>query len=276
MAFIYSTLYSKTLAQNMHLDLFLPNDLSDKKIRKPRGLIYFLHGLSSSEREFREYTAVNRYARENNLAVAFVSAPFGFYTDMKYGFKYFTYLTEELPALLKSLYNLSFSREKTMVAGLSMGGYGALKLGLTRPDIYGVIAAFSGAVDLLGMKESLKDTQDLNTIAERDSVFVPVFGEELDIKNEDDLFYLANKVAKLEKEKQPRIFTACGKQDDLYFLYDQNIKFKEHLNTLDLKEFKYMEWDGVHDYSFWDRAMMHAVGFFMQNKYDEKKIKLWL
>ncbi len=275
MAFLYTTLYSNVLEQNMHLDLFIPSDLSNTGKRKPRGLIYFLHGLGSSEREFREYTAVNRYARENHLAVAFVSAPFGFYSDMKYGFKYLTYLTQELPQLLKTLYNLSYPREKTMVAGLSMGGYGALKLGLTRPDIYGVIAAFSGACDIMAMKESILESEDEAVIEEARKMFAPVFGDDFDIKETDDLFYLAKKVSEMPKEKQPRIYTACGIQDDLYFLYDQNVKFRDYLNTLDLKEFKYMEWNGVHDYAFWDRAMMHAIGFFLNNKYDEKKIKLW-
>ncbi|MEG1862750.1 MAG: alpha/beta hydrolase family protein [Oscillospiraceae bacterium] len=270
MAFIETSVYSQVLKQDMHVDLFLPNDRMDHPLKKPRAVIYFLHGMGSSEREFREYTAANRYARENHVAMVYPSAPQSFYNDMKYGLKYFTYLTEELPALLLSLFGVGMPREKTFVAGLSMGGYGALRLGLMRPDIYGGCAGFSGACDIRAMAQSLKENP-----VEDGKAFIPVFGEEMDIKDDQDLFCLAKKASELPVEKQPRVFMACGKQDDLFFLHDQNIKLKSYIQTLPIADFKYMEWDGVHDYSFWDRAMMHAISYFLNNGYDEKKIKLW-
>lgn len=270
MAFINATLYSNVLAQNVHVDLFLPNDRAEHAPRKPRAVIYFLHGMGSCEREFREYTAANRYARENHVAMVYLSAPQAFYNDMKYGMAYYTYITEELPSLLSSLYGLEMPREKTFVAGLSMGGYGALRIGLSRPDIFGGLACFSGACDIRAMADFARQNRGGEAEA-----FVPVFGENLEISDEQDPFWLAEQVAKLPKEKQPRIFMACGKQDDLYNLHDQSIKLKNHIQSLPIADYKYMEWDGVHDYSFWDRAMMHAIAFFLNNGYDEKKIKLW-
>lgn len=272
MAFVDTSVYSNVLRQDVHLDLFLPNDRLDHPIKKPRGVIYFMHGLGSSEKQFREYTAANRYARENHMAMVYVSAPQSFYNDMKYGLKYYTYITEELPQLLSSLYNLNFPREKTFIAGLSMGGYGALRIGLSRPDIFGAVAAFSGACDIRGMARRLKEAGKL----EGDSAsFLPVFGEDLKISDEQDIFCLVKKVSQLPKEQQPRIFTCCGKQDDLVDLYNQNRRLKDYIQSLPIENYKYMEWDGVHDYSFWDRAMMHAIAFFLKNGYDEKKIKLW-
>ena len=85
MAYINSTIYSNVLRQEVALDLFLPNDKPDRGIIEPQGVIYFLHGLGSSEKRFREYTAVNRYAADNDLAMVYVSAPQSFYNDMKYG-----------------------------------------------------------------------------------------------------------------------------------------------------------------------------------------------
>lgn len=272
MSFINSTIYSNVLRQEVALDLFIPNDRPEKSIKKPRGIVYFLHGLGSSEKRFREFTATNRYAMENHIAIVYISAPQSFYSDMKYGLKYYTYITEELPQLLDSIYGLKFPREKTFLAGLSMGGYGTLKIGLSKPEMFGAIAPLSAPCDIRTMAETLKKQEKL----EGDSLsFLPVFGEDFKIENEDDPFYLIKKVSELPPEQQPRIRLMCGIQDDLAMINEQNKSFDKYASTLPLADYKLMMWDGVHDYTFWDRAMMHTIAFFLKNKYDEKKIKLW-
>ena len=272
MAYINSTIYSNVLRQEVALDLFLPNDKPDLGIIEPQGVIYFLHGLGSSEKRFREYTAVNRYAADNDLAMVYVSAPQSFYNDMKYGLPYYTYITEELPQLLKSLYNIDFPREKTFIAGLSMGGYGAFRIGLSKPEMFAGVASLSGACDIRMMAETVKK---MPVIEGDTKSFIPAFGEDCDIKDEQDLYYLAKKVAEMPKEKQPRIALMTGKQDDLFFLHDQAKALGEYMKGLDLREFKYMAWDGVHDYTFWDRAILHTISYFLQNDYDKKQIELW-
>ncbi len=272
MAFINSTIYSNVLRQEVALDLYIPNDRPEKSIKKPCGIVYFLHGLGSSEKRFREFTATNRYAMENHIAIVYISAPQSFYTDMKYGLKYYTYITEELPKLLESLYGLKFPREKTFLSGLSMGGYGTLKIGLSRPDMFGAIAPLSAPCDIITMTETLKKQDKL----EGDSLsFLPVFGDNMEVKNEDNPYYLIKKVSELPPEKQPRIRMMCGIQDDLAMINEQNKAFDEYASTLPLADYKLMMWEGVHDYTFWDRAMMHTIAFFLKNKYDEEKIKSW-
>lgn len=272
MAYINSTVYSNVLRQEVALDLFLPNDKPEHGIVKPCAVMYFLHGLGSSEKRFREYTAVNRYAADNDLAVVYVSAPQSFYNDMKYGLPYYTYITEELPQLLKSMYNIDFPREKTFIAGLSMGGYGAYRIGLSKPEMFGAVASLSGACDIKLMAETVKKMP----VVDGDSKsFTPVFGDDLEISPEQDLYYLAKEVSKLPKGKQPRTILLTGKQDDLFFLHDQAKVLGDYMKGLDLAEFKYMEWNGVHDYTFWDRAILHTISFFLQNDYDKKQIELW-
>lgn len=271
MAFISTTIYSQALSQHMNVDLFLPNDRKTGQPRRARGIIYFLTGISSNEKQFQQYTAANRYALENHMAMVYPVAPYSFYSNMKYGLKYFTYLTEELPALLESMFGISYPREKTFIAGLSMGGYGALYLGLSRPDMFGAIGSFSGACDIAAMLDYTKETNDLES---RD-IFVPVYGEDLTLEKEQNLFYLVKKVSELAFDEQPRIYMACGKQDDSYMIYQQNQSFKNYAQQLPLAQFKYSEWDGKHDYKFWDRAMLHAMAFFMKSRYDEKEIEHW-
>ena len=272
MSFIYSTVYSKVLRQDIHLDLFMPQDKPEYGITKPKAVIYFLHGLGSSEKQFREYTATNRYARDNDVAVVYISAPQSFYNDMKYGLPYYTYITEELPQILKSIYGLDFPREKTFIAGLSMGGYGAFRIGLSRPDIFGACASLSSACDIRGMAERIKQMPEIK--GDYLSV-IPVFGEKLEISEDRDLFRLADKAAKMPKEQQPRIFLCMGKQDPLPGLIEGAHALRDKIRESGIENFKYMEWDGGHDYLFWDRAMMHIMAYFLENDYDKEKIGYW-
>ena len=145
MAFISQTLRSQVLSQEMHLDIYLPNDYGNKvSMTKPQGILYFLHGFGRSGKYIKELTAISRYARDNQLAVVFVDAPQGWYSDMYCGFNYLTYITEELPTLLENIYGLKFPREKTFLSGLSMGGYGTWELGCIHPEWFAAIMPVCG------------------------------------------------------------------------------------------------------------------------------------
>ena len=72
-----------------------------------------------------------------------------FYTDSGEGENYFSYVSSELVEYTRALFPLSRDREKTFAAGNSMGGYGAVKCALTRPDTFGACVTLSGALDLV-------------------------------------------------------------------------------------------------------------------------------
>ena len=82
-----------------------------------------------------------------NLIVIMPGAERSFYADMEHGYKYWTYISEELPSIMKSFFPISDKREDTFVAGLSMGGYGAMKLAFNHPERYAAAASLSSAVD---------------------------------------------------------------------------------------------------------------------------------
>ena len=270
MAFINGTFYSTVMEQEVMLDLYIPRDEGKDGLTELNGVIYFLHGMGSSQKRFREFTATNRYCMDNKLAIVYVSAPMSFYSDMKYGLKYYTYITEELPKFLKANYNLDFPREKTFLSGLSMGGYGTLKIGLNNPDKFGAIAPFSAPTNLKQMKETMKDQP-----RESLSTFINVYGEDLEMTDMDDPWALIKKVSELPADKQPRIRLMCGKQDELAYIYKQNVEFNKYAKDLPLADYKFMSWTGGHEYMFWDRAMLHAVAFFLENDYDKERIRLW-
>ena len=242
MAFISCQIRSDVLDQRVDVDVFLPADSPKEKGREAAGILYLLHGQGGSNTDWQQYTAIARYATANRLAVIYPSCPQSFYVDMAYGGAFYTYLTEELPALLHTMFRLPVGREKTFVAGLSMGGYGAALLGLSRPDLFGAFAEFSGAVDVEALT-AFKEDPYVRSIA------VPAFGEKMEVPEKYDLFKLAETAAALPEEQRPRIFMACGLQDDFMGLYQQNVKFRDHIASLPLP-MKWMEWNGIHEYNF--------------------------
>src|SRR3954451_5213569 len=90
-------------------------------------VLYLLHGLSDDDTSWLRRTSVERYAAALGLAVVMPQVHRSFYTDEAHGSRYWTFLSEELPALVSRFFRVSQERRDTFVAGLSMGGYGALK-----------------------------------------------------------------------------------------------------------------------------------------------------
>ena len=69
-----------------------------------------------------------------------------FYTNMKYGGKYYTYIAKELPSILMQMLHISPKREDHYIAGLSMGGYGALKIGLRECETFCAAEGLSSGI----------------------------------------------------------------------------------------------------------------------------------
>ena len=94
-------------------------------------------------------TSIERYVANYGLAVIMPSTDLGWYTDTVYDMKYWTFIAEELPEICHELFpQLTRKREKTYAAGLSMGGYGALKLGLAKSENFAAVISLSGAVSV--------------------------------------------------------------------------------------------------------------------------------
>src|SRR3712207_4064507 len=118
----------------------------------PPPVLYLLHGLSDDDTIWLRRTSIERYVAPLGLAVVMPQVHRSFYADERYGGRYWTFLSEELPALVDSWFRVSQRREDTFVAGLSMGGYGALKWALRQPDRFAAAASLSGAVGVEGLR----------------------------------------------------------------------------------------------------------------------------
>ena len=96
----------------------------------PPPVLYLLHGLSDDDTIWLRRTSIERYVAPLGLAVVMPQVHRSFYADEAIGGRYWTFLSEELPEWWRRFFRVSRRREDTFVAGLSMGGYGALKWAL--------------------------------------------------------------------------------------------------------------------------------------------------
>ncbi|MDR2750343.1 MAG: esterase family protein [Clostridiales bacterium] len=236
---------SFTLGYPIEYHVFLPDpDMSAsfegiKKLEKPFPVMYLLHGAFDEASCWIRNACVERHAQENGLALVMASALNSFYTDMAHGRPYASFITQELPMMVKSVFPISDKPEETYIAGLSMGGYGALKLALSCPGKYAAAASMSGAViieSLLKMKSPYVSVEDL-------------FGDKSDsiIGSSHDLRALLKESA--EAGTTPRIYQCCGQED---MLYADNLVFRDYAKSLPGLDITWEEGPGGHEWAFWD------------------------
>jgi S-formylglutathione hydrolase FrmB len=203
-------------------------------------------------------TSIERYVMPYRLAVICPAVHRSYYTDMKYGYKYWSFVSEELPAIMQSFFRISHRRNDTFVAGLSMGGYGAFKLALRQPRRFAAAASLSGVLDL-----SARIKQAQQEDEERTKEFSLIFGENLDITGTDnDLFELAVRVSNLPFSIRPLLYVCCGTSDTLY---DGNVKFVKHARKLGLNV-RFVKAPGGHEWSFWDHWIQSVLKWLPINK----------
>jgi putative tributyrin esterase len=260
MALINFHFHSEVLELNTTLLVILPTpkygrDQSPlaQEHQKKYPVLYLLHGLSGDCTDWLRQTAIERYVKDRNIAVVMPMVDRSYYTDMASGPNYWTFISEEVPFLLGNLFPLSQRRESTFAAGLSMGGYGAVKLALSHPDRFSAAASLSGVLDIVSAvtRGDAIDNDSKNIESTR------IFGSlnQL-VDSQNDLFYLARLLSNSDTLK-PKLFICCGTEDD-HELYFDNIRFKElALNSgLDIT---YEEGPGGHDWSYWDRQIQQVL-----------------
>lgn len=204
--------------------------------------LYLLHGLGDDESIWLRRTSIERYADNYSIAVVMPNAHRSFYTNMHHGHNYWTFFSEELPAIARSMFPLSDRREDTFVAGLSMGGYGAFKLALGRPDLFSAAASLSGALDVASL--NLPEDYYNNLFG----------GPEAVPGSENDLFHQAEQLVRSDQLK-PRLYQCCGTED---FLYEHNVRFRDHVKRIGL-ELDYEEEPGQHEWGYWDTKIQRVL-----------------
>ena len=247
--------YSETLTLQSTMHVLLPQrKLADaqKKPQKKFRTLYLLHGHSDDHTSWQRWTSIERYVEGLNLAVVMPAVHLSFYNDMAYGGKYWQFISEEVPAVVRDIFPLSSVRKDNYLAGLSMGGYGAFKLALTHPERYAAAASLSGALDIRAVTGPRSDRDNRIWLAEMRTVF----GDLNKVPgSKHDLFTLAKKVAK--GHVKPRLYQCCGTEDHLYA---DNIRFRDAISKLPL-DLTYEEGPGEHVWAYWDKMVQNVLAW---------------
>ena len=160
--------YSQALSMNTNAAVLLPQSQKDFISGGARyngegkiPVLWLLHGMGDDYTSWQRYTNVERYALARGIAVVMPSVLSQcFYCDMVKGLAYFEYISQEMPRLFREMFpQLSARREDNFIAGLSMGGYGALKVALTYPEEYAAVGCFS-AGNLIEMESVLPPEEE--------------------------------------------------------------------------------------------------------------------
>lgn len=244
MAFFKIEYNSKVLGMEWQVNVIYPDAFelaADEVDDQDIPVLYLLHGMGGNENSWQKRTAIERLLRHTNLIVVMPSTDLGWYTDTAYGLPYFTALAEELPQVLHRFFpNMSQKREKTFIAGVSMGGYGAYKMALAT-DKFSHAGAFSGALNL-----NASDLIDKSP--EQRPYWQGIFGD-LDNSKALEEHYLTTLAQK--SDKPTKFYAWCGYED---FLYQANEVGIAELRKYGL-DIDYRNDHGTHDWYYWEKQL---------------------
>jgi S-formylglutathione hydrolase FrmB len=154
------------------------------------------------------------------------------------------YIVTDLPADVVQKYRTVNSRYGRAIAGLSMGGYGALKLSLKRPAQYAVTGSFSGAFGA-----TIEGKYDRMIASAKAPSLTTIFGPpESDTRKQNDLLALA---AAMKRDGAPYLYVDCGTADSLI---EENRAVVAALHKAGVA-YEYHEIAGGHTWDYWDRRI---------------------
>jgi putative tributyrin esterase len=244
MALLNVNYWSPSLTKETACHVLLPDRQAAKG---PFPVFYLLHGLSDDYSAWQRWTSIERYVRELPLIVVMPDGHRSFYCDASDGYAYESAIVKDLLGFIDTHFRTIKSGKGRAIGGLSMGGYGAMKLGLKHPDKFCSISAHSGVY--LHVKERIWETAQGAWLGELGRIY----GTEKACL-ENDPFALAEK---LDPAKAPAISIDCGVDDGL--LRD-NRALRAHLKKLGIKH-TYKEYPGSHSWSYWDEHVQEAISF---------------
>jgi putative tributyrin esterase len=245
-ALVSCSFFSEALEMGTSVTALLPQSteaqigVTDAVRSGPPPVLYLLHGLSDDHTAWLRYTAIERYAAARGLAVVMPAVGRSFYRDEAHGHRYWEFVSEELPRVVAELFRVSSDPVDTFVAGLSMGGYGALKHAFTHPSRYAAAASLSGVVRIQALVDGLPRPE----LVER--VFGGTFSPA------DDLFALLER----STDPLPALYVGCGTEEDA--LLEHNTALVEALRARGAAphvDFR----PGVHEWSLWDAQIQDVV-----------------
>ncbi len=237
-------LASKLMGREMRYRVVLPAGYSDANAVSSRySTLYLLHGLTGNFANWTDRTKVAELALKHNFIIVTPDGGNGWYSDSvsNPNDKYESYIVKELVPEIEKSYRTVADRDHRIVAGLSMGGYGALKFGLKYPEMFWLAGSFSGALGAASFSEKNASTAGRGI----DQIMGP---EDSPARSANDVFKLIRDLTPEKQKAMPFLYVSCGNED---FLINNNRDFMKLLVEKKVAH-EYRQHPGVHDWVFWD------------------------
>ncbi len=237
-------LNSKLMGREMPYRIVFPAGYAAVKGLSPRyAVVYLLHGLTGHFSNWTDRTRVAEYALGHKFIIVTPEGDNGWYTDSVSvpNDKYESYIMQELIPGIDAKYRTHADREHRMIAGLSMGGYGAIKFGLKYSDKFSLVGSFSGALGAAAFNE-----KNAGAIGKSiDAIYGP---DDSETRKANEIFGLVKALTSDKAKALPYIYQSCGTED---FLFQNNRDFDTLLIEKKIPH-EYREHPGIHYWVFWD------------------------
>lgn len=238
-------LKSDLMKREVPYRVLLPAKYEERKdARFP--VVYLLHGLTGRFDNWTEKTKIAKILESHNLIVVMPEGENGWYTDSAVNpdSKYESYIMRELIPQVDRDLRTESSRNGRFIAGLSMGGYGALKFGMKYPQMFAVAGSFSGALGAAAWNDQLLGATGVIS----QSIMAAYGPKESEVRKENDIFVLAKNSTAETNKNLPFIYLDCGTED---FLIGNVRDFAGLLLEKKIPH-EFRQRPGKHDWPYWE------------------------
>lgn len=258
MAIMHMNLTSRSLTRKTDVYVGFPTPTLQDMIQhkdhydpeKQWPVVYLLHGAGGDGFEWIQKADIEALCCQYGFIAVIPNGDLSFYCNTPDGRNYYSFIAEELPAIIESTFHASSRPEDRYIMGYSMGGFGAVKIGLTNPHRYHKIASLSGCMDVAGFINGF-ESGSIFRIHRNLPGWPDIQGTENDMMHLLDL-----SIARKERGGYvPAIYHTIGKQDFIYS-FSQEWRKKAQSSCLD---FLYTEDDGMHNFDYWNQKIRSEV-----------------
>lgn len=245
-------LQSKLVNATLPYNVILPVDY-DSAVSTRYPVLYLLHGLTGHYSDWVSRTNVADYASEYRLIIVMPEGNDGWYTDSATitTDKYESYILQELLPDVQQRYRTIEARYGRAIAGLSMGGFGAIKFGLKSPETFVFAGSMSGAFGVTRLTE--KEIPNNRWEASM-KLFGPVGS---DARKANDVYEIIKNLTPARISSLPYFYFDCGTEDSsLIFPYNRELSALMYEKKI---PHEYRELPGDHSWGYWDRQVQEIL-----------------